>query len=208
MIGKLRGIIDTTSEDAVILDVNGVGYVVYCSANTLRKLPGKGEAATLLIDTRIAEDRFDLMGFVDEVERQWYRELIKINGVSVRIALAVLSVLTPAQLASAIVAQDTAAFKQASGVGTKLATRIVTEMKDKASTIAVSNSNMPEHTGGKPTHSAETSAVSDAVSALVNLGYNRTEAFTVITQIAGQQDLGVGELIRLGLKKLSKELAS
>lgn len=207
MIGKLRGIIDSISEDLVILDVGGVGYVVFCSANTLRKLPGKGEAVSLLIDTRIAEDRFDLLGFAEEEEREWYRELIKINGVSARIALAVLSVLTPLQLATAIAAQDTAAFKQANGVGAKLATRIVTEMKDKAPHIAINTSHLPEHTGQKSTETSS-SVLGDAVSALVNLGYNRTDAYSAITQIASRGEYGVGELIRLGLKHLSKELTS
>lgn len=208
MIGKLRGIVDNTSEDSIIIDVNGVGYVVFCSGNTLRKLPGKGETTSLLIDTRIGEDRFDLLGFLEESERQWYRELVKINGVSARIALAVLSVLTPAQLSNAIMAQDNAAFKQASGVGAKLATRIVTEMKDRAPGLTTESINLPEHSNNIATSAnTESPSIGDAVSALVNLGYNRTDAFTAISKAAAGNELPVGELIRLGLKQLSKELA-
>lgn len=208
MIGKLRGIIDTIHNESIILDVNGVGYVVACSAYTLRRLPGKGEAAVLLIDTKIAEDRFDLYGFLDEAERQWYRELIKINGVSSKTAITILSALTPGQLNTAIAAQDTSALKKANGIGPKLATRIVTELKDKFTGLE-STSPLPT---AAPTAQAETSTgnnvVQDAVSALVNLGYGRSEAFMVVNRILQQSpDTTLSEAIRLSLKALAKETA-
>lgn len=210
MIGKLRGIIDTIQTETIILDVSGVGYLVACSGHTLRKLPGKGEAATLLIDTKIAEDRFDLYGFLEEAERQWYRELIKINGVSAKTAMTILSTLTPSQLNNAIAAQDASALKKANGIGPKLATRIVTELKDKFVELTGSAS-MPNHSGATKTPDTADGTASilpDAVSALVNLGYARSEAFAALQSVLqNKPDVALGDLIRLGLKQLATEHA-
>ncbi len=206
MIGKLRGIIDTINTDNLILDVGGVGYIVFCSAQTLRQLPGKGEAATVLIETKIAEDRFDLYGFATEAERGWFKELMKVNGVSSRISIAVLSVLPPQQLATAIAAQDASAFKPVSGVGPKLAARIITELTGKApvlSTDAFVTTTAPKT--GKAAPAPEDNALNDAISALVNLGYSRSDAFNAIHRIAHEEEsLAVGDLIRKGLKELSQ----
>ena len=207
MIGKLKGRVDTIHNDTLILDVNGVGYLVACSAHTLRRLPETNEVASLLIETKISEDRFDLYGFLEETERAWYRELIKVNGVSSKIALAVLSVLAPGQLSSALAAQDKAAFKQVSGVGPKLAMRLVTELKDKIPTFD-SSAALPSSQNSVPAaeHQGD-QRVSDALSALVNLGYSRSDAYGVVNSaIIEQPDMNVSDLIRHGLKALSREL--
>src|SRR3974390_957123 len=132
MIGKLKGVIDSYGEDSVILDVNGVGYLVHCSARTLQELPRVGEAAALAIETYVREDQIRLFGFMTDVEREWFRLLQTVQGVGAKVALAVLGTLKPADLASAIAMRDKAMVARAPGVGPKVAERIVTELKDKA----------------------------------------------------------------------------
>jgi Holliday junction DNA helicase RuvA len=131
MIGKLKGVIDSYGEDYVIVDVQGVGYQVHCSARTLQSLPAQGEAASLAIETHVREDQIRLFGFTSDLEREWFRLLQTVQGVGVKVALAVLSTLRPAELANAIALRDKAAIARTPGVGTKVAERIVTELKDK-----------------------------------------------------------------------------
>ena len=132
MIGKLRGVIDSYGEDSVILDVNGVGYLVHCSARTLQELPSAGEAATLSIETHVREDQIRLFGFRTDLEREWFRLLQTVQGVGAKVALAVLGTLKPSELASAIAMRDKAMVARTPGVGPKVAERIITELKDKA----------------------------------------------------------------------------
>src|SRR5271167_1689258 len=132
MIGKLKGMIDSYGEDFVVLDVHGVGYLVHCSARTLQALPATGEAATLAIETHVREDQIRLFGFLSNVEREWFKLLQTVQGVGTKVALAVLSTLKPADLASAIAMRDKAMVARTPGVGPKVAERIVTELKDKA----------------------------------------------------------------------------
>ena len=132
MIGKLRGIIDSYGEDAVIVDVNGVGYLVHCSVRTLQELPRAGEAVTLSIETHVREDQIRLFGFTSDIEREWFKLLQTVQGVGTKVALAVLGTLKPADLASAIAMRDKAMVARTPGVGPKVAERIVTELKDKA----------------------------------------------------------------------------
>jgi Holliday junction DNA helicase RuvA len=132
MIGKLKGMIESYAEDSVILDVNGVGYEVFCSGRTLQELPGVGQPATLSIETHVREDQIRLFGFLTEIEREWFRLLQTVQGVGVKVALAVLGTLKPAELASAIAMRDKAMVARTPGVGPKVAERIVTELKDKA----------------------------------------------------------------------------
>src|ERR1700730_12630419 len=132
MIGKLKGIIDSYNEDSVILDVNGVGYLVHCSARTLQELPRAGEAVTLSIETHVREDQIRLFGFTSDVEREWFRLLQTVQGVGTKVALAVLGTLKPADLASAVAMRDKAMIARSPGVGQKVGERIVTELKDKA----------------------------------------------------------------------------
>ncbi len=132
MIGKLRGVVDSSGEDFVILDVNGVGYVVYCSSRTLQRLPRSGEAAALAIETQMREDSIRLFGFSTEAERDWFRLLQSVQGVGAKVALAIQAIFEPSELAAAIALQDKTAIARATGVGPKLAARIVAELKDKA----------------------------------------------------------------------------
>src|SRR5579884_3254393 len=132
MIGRLKGVIDSYGEDSVVLDVNGVGYLVHCSARTLQELPPAGEAAVLSIETHVREDQIKLFGFLSDVEREWFRLLQSVQGVGTKVALSVLGTLKPADLATAIAMRDKAAVARSPGVGPKVAERIVTELKDKA----------------------------------------------------------------------------
>lgn len=201
MIGKLTGVVDSSGEDWAILDVGGVGYLVYCSGRTLGMLPPPGGAASLLIETHVREDHIHLFGFGDAAERDWYRLLNGVQGVGAKMALAILSVLPPADLVQAIAAQDKAALARASGVGPKLAGRIAAELKDKAGGMALGPVALANG-GGK----AVPGVSEDAVSALVNLGYRRAEAFSAVAKAMG--DLGaeapVEALIKAGLKELAQ----
>ena len=202
MIGKLKGHIDSTGEDHVILDVNGVGYVVHCSARTLQHLPRPGEAAALAIETQVREDAIRLYGFTSDAERDWFRLLQTVQGVGAKLALAILGVLTPAELASAIALQDKAMVARAPGVGARLATRLVTELKDKVPAVAVDSALVRlAGDGEKPA----AGPAADAISALVNLGYGRPQAAAAVA--AGLAALGEGAetsaLIRRGLRELA-----
>ena len=189
MIGKLKGIVDSTTEDHVILDVNGVGYLVFASARTLGLLPQSGSAATLLIDTHVREDHIHLYGFATAAEQQWFRTLTTVQGVGVKMAMAILSTLAPDAILTAIAAQDKKALTVVSGVGPKLAERIVTELKSQVVKLGAAGFTMPENAA--PNAAAKTakqnastrSVVEDALSALVHLGYNRSEAFTVVMRM-------------------------
>ena len=204
MIGKLKGLIDSYGEDFVILDVNGVGYVVQCSARTLQKLPRPGEASALAIETQVREDSIRLFGFESENERDWFRLLQSVQGVGAKVALAILSILPPGELAAAIATQDKAMVARAPGVGPKLAARIVAELKDKAPAFGAVDPLVARLSGDTEAENAP-SAVRDAISALVNLGYGRPQAAAAIA--ASVKKLGegaeTGALIRQGLKELA-----
>lgn len=203
MIGRLFGQVDEIGEDWVILNVGGVGYEIHCPARTLAGLPAKGEAVTLSIETHLRQDMIRLYGFADPHEREWFRALQTVQGVGSKVALAVLSVLAPGDLANAVVLNDIVAISRAPGVGAKVAQRIATELKDKATKIG----------GGAFTPSAAASAtgsggaaVADAVSALVNLGYGRPQASAAVAKVMADagEDAGTAELIRHGLKELAR----
>ena len=205
MIGKLKGVIDSYGEDAIILDVNGVGYLVHCSARTLQELPRAGEPATLSIETHVREDQIRLFGFLSDVEREWFRLLQTVQGVGAKSALAVLGTLAPADLANAIALRDKAAVARTPGVGTKVAERIVIELKDKAPAFAAVDPAVV-HLAGAIDEARAPQPVRDAVSALVNLGYGQPQAAAAIAAAArnaGETPETV-QLIRLGLKELSK----
>lgn len=204
MIGKLKGLIDSYGEDFIILDVNGVGYVVQCSTRTLQKLPPIGEAAVLSIETQVREDAIRLFGFTSDTEREWFRLLQTIQGVGAKVALAILSILAPGELADAIATQDKATVARAQGVGAKLAARIVAELKDKAPAFGSIDPNVVKLAGVDEAKSAPR-PVQDAISALVNLGYGRPQAAAAVA--ASVRALGetaeAGALIRRGLKELA-----
>lgn len=205
MIGKLRGVIDSYGDDYVILDVQGVGYHVHCSARTLAALPAAGEAATLSIDTYVREDMIRLYGFASDTEREWFRLLQTVQGVGAKVALAVLGTLPAADLASAIALRDKAAVARTPGVGPKVAERIVSELKDKAPALAGIDPAVAKLSGAVADRNAPR-PLADAVSALVNLGYGQPQAAAAVA--AAARDAGEGAetrtLIRLGLKELSK----
>jgi len=205
MIGKLKGVIDSYGEDHVILDVNGVGYLVHCSARTLQELPPAGQVATLSIETYVREDQIRLFGFMTDVEREWFRLLQTVQGVGAKVALAVLGTLKPADLASAIAMRDKAMVARTPGVGPKVAERIVTELKDKAPAYAEVDAALVRLSGALEDRRAP-QPISDAVSALVNLGYGQPQAAAAVAAAARSAGEGaeVKTLIRLGLKELAK----
>jgi Holliday junction DNA helicase RuvA len=205
MIGKLKGIIDSYGEDFVILDVNGVGYIVHCSARTLQALPAQGEATVLAIETHVREDQIRLFGFLSDIEREWFRLLQTVQGVGTRVALSILSTLKPADLASAIALRDKGMVARAPGVGPKVAERIVTELKDKAPAYADIDPAVIRLSGAIDDKRAP-QPIADAISALVNLGYGQPQAAAAIA--AASREAGEGaetaRLIRIGLKELAK----
>ena len=205
MIGKLKGIIDSYGEDFIVLDVNGVGYLVHCSARTLQELPAPAKAATLSIETHVREDQIRLFGFLTDVEREWFRLLQTVQGVGAKVALSVLSTLKPADLASAIAMRDKAMVARTPGVGPKVAERIVTELKDKAPAYADLDPAVIRLSGAVEDRRAP-QPVADAVSALVNLGYGQPQAAAAIAAAARSAGEGAetARLIRLGLKELAK----
>ena len=204
MIGKLKGIIDSYGEDFIVLDVNGVGYLVQCSARTLQELPGVAQPATLSIETHVREDQIRLFGFLTDVEREWFRLLQTVQGVGAKVALSVLGTLKPADLASAIAMRDKATVARAPGVGPKVAERIVTELKDKAPAYAAVDPAVIRLSGAVEDRRAPQPIV-DAVSALINLGYARAEAFGAVANVMRLMgdDLPLGDIIRESLKELS-----
>lgn len=199
MIAKLTGVIDSKGADAAIVDVGGVGYQVFCSARSLNRLPAAGGAISLFIETHVREDHIHLYGFIDAAEREWFRLLTTVQGVGAKLALAILGVLSSGDLTQAILVQDKASLTRASGVGPKLAARIVAELKDKVGGIALG----PVAAVAGATE--PTGPVADAVSALVNLGYRRTEAFGAVAQAAKRlgPNAALDVLIKAGLKELS-----
>jgi Holliday junction DNA helicase RuvA len=205
MIGKLKGVIDSYGEDFVILDVQGVGYVVFCSSRTLQNLPRPGEASVLAIETQVREDAIRLFGFRTDAERDWFRILQTVQGVGAKVALAILSTLDAGSLASAIAMQDRATVARAPGVGPKLAARIVAELKDKAPAFGAVDPNVVRLSDAVADRRAP-SNVSDAVSALVNLGYAPPQASAAVAAAlkgAGEK-AEVGVLVRQALRELAR----
>ena len=203
MIGKLTGRIDSIDGNRLIVDVQGVGYVVACSAHTLRQVGGEDSAAALLIETQVREDAINLFGFADGIERDWFRLLTTVQGVGAKSALAILGALSPERLAQAIAAQDKSALTQAEGVGPKLALRLVTELKDKVAAFGPPAAIVGKGLASSALPQGETS---DAVSALINLGYRRLEAFAAVSAAAQKmgREAKLDALIRAGLAELSK----
>ncbi len=202
MIAKLKGLVDSIGESQVVLDVGGVGYLVFCPLPTIADLPAPGGAATLLIDTHVREDHIHLYGFSDSLERDWFRLLQTVQGVGARVALGIMSALGPAQLAQAIAAQDKAPLTKANGVGGKVAARIVAELRDKVPALV---EVLPAAGTGSGTRSGLLGpAAEDAISALVNLGYGRADAFGAVSVAAQRQGEGarVEALIRSSLREL------
>ena len=202
MIAKLSGILDSVDDDWVVVDVGGVGYLVFCSARTLAQLPACGEAVSFVIETHIREDHIHLYGFLDKAEREWFKLLTTVQGVGAKVGLGIQSVMGPKELTEAILARDKGMVTRAPGVGPKLASRLLTELQDKVSGIA---SIEPTMAGAMPANDPDRAATEDAVSALVNLGYRRGDAFGAVTSALRDlgDDAGIEHLIRAGLKELT-----
>jgi Holliday junction DNA helicase RuvA len=208
MIAKLKGLIDSVGDDWVVVDCGGVGYLVSCSSRSLSRLHA-GTAASLFVETHVREDAIQLYGFLETGERDWFRLLTTVQGVGAKVALAILSVASPEQVMQIIAAGDKTGLTKASGVGPKLALRILTELKDKAGRISLGA--FAPATGG--TAAAQPLPVAagrmeDAVSALVNLGYKRLEAFQAVGETARDlpEEADASTLIRAALKRLGKDL--
>lgn len=208
MIGQLTGLlIDQNDRDRCLIDVNGVGYVVYVSSRTLSKLPRPPEIARVLIETIVREDAILLYGFADGKEQEWFRLLTTVQGVGVRMALAIQSVLTPDELTSAIMTADKASLMRASGVGARLATRILTELNGKvASGSDVINSIT---ISGQTTENNETNIVADVLLALEGLGFRRVESQPIVGRVIKglkekNQPLQLDHIIREALRELAR----
>jgi Holliday junction DNA helicase RuvA len=203
MIGKLTGKVDYVGADHVIVDVGGVGYLVHCASSTLSRLAA-GTAASLFIETKVSEEAIRLYGFLTADEREWFRLLQTVQGVGARVALSVLAALKLNEIERAVVLGDKAAVGRAQGVGPKLATRIVTELKDKAPALAMQRSaEGGAHIAGLQ---APRPAESDAIAALVKLGYSQIAAGEAVAR-AGQSlgdSAALDVLIRESLRRLAR----
>lgn len=219
MINRLKGTVDSIHDDYLVLDVNGVGYGVFCSVKTLSALP-VGTAVALDIVTQVREDHIHLFGFMTATERQWFNTLTAVQGVGAKVALAIMGALSPTELTTAIASQDKTAICRANGVGPKLGLRICTELKDKVAkmTFATPDSTTPPTGTGDtaenptanpttndtpPTNTMDNPILDDAVSALVNLGYGRSDAFTAVAESAKTMDtITLDTLITTALTRL------
>ena len=203
MIGKLTGIIDEIGDDFALVDVGGVGYVVHCAARVLANLPAAGQRATLFVETQMREDAIKLFGFNSSEEREWFRLLQSVQGVGAKVALSLLSTLTISDLGKAIAFEDKAHVGRAPGVGPKLAARIVAELKDKALTISA-QMQVTKGDGSVVSIARPAGAASEAVSALVNLGYSQMQASQAVASVVARDgELPLPVLIRESLRALS-----
>lgn len=205
MIARLKGIVDEIGDDWVVIDVNGVGYLVFASGRTLGNLV-VGEATMVFIETNVREDHIHLYGFADALDRDWFKLLTTVQGVGAKVGLALQGVLSSDEVSRAIMSGDKTAITRAPGVGPKLASRIISELKDKVGTLALGQALHAE-VGARTSGGAAgaSSDISDAVSALVNLGYSPSQALGVVSEASGElgEAATVGALIKAGLTKLA-----
>jgi holliday junction DNA helicase RuvA len=201
MIAQLTGLVDALEDGRCVIDVAGVGYLVHASSRTLAALPRPPELAKLLVETHVREDAIQLFGFTDTAERDWFRLLTTVQGVGPRVALSILSALSPRDLIGAIAARDQASLTRAPGVGARLAARLLTELKDKVGA-------MPSSTGATPSvqPSPPGGAAGDALSALINLGYRRPEVQATVARV--MERLGDSAALDSIIRDSLKELAS
>ena len=205
MISKLKGLIDEYGDHHVVIDVNGVGYILSCSGRTLSALPQVGEAATIFVETTVIQEQIRLYGFASALEREWFRLLMTVQGVGAKVALSILSSASVSDLSSAIAMQDKAMVARAPGVGPKVAGRIVSELRDKAPGFIEGDVAAFAQVSGAVAAGAP-SASRDAVSALVNLGYGQAQAGAAVATAFKEAgaEAGTETLIRLALKALSR----
>jgi Holliday junction DNA helicase RuvA len=222
MIGKLTGRIEYRTEDHVLIDVRGVGYIVYCSDRTLAALPGNGEVASLYTEMLVREDLMQLFGFTTLLEKEWHRLLISVQGIGAKASMAILGTLGAEGVGRAITLGDIAAIKAAKGIGPKTAQRVVHELKDKAPGVMALGGTLAQAAGDAPIEVIDPEPVtaapapkpaaqpssaasqSDALSALSNLGYGPSEAATAVAQAAQDDpEADTSALIRAALKLLA-----
>jgi len=198
MIALLTGRVDALEDGRCVVDVGGVGYLVHASTRTLAALPSAPAQARLLIETQVREDAITLYGFTDPAERDWFRLLLTVQGVGAKVALSLLSAVSPRDLVGAIAAGDKATLMQATGVGAKLAIRLLSELREKAGA-------MPTGTGVVFMPAAG-GVEADALSALANLGYRRPEAHPVVARVMDRlgEQAPLGQVIRESLQELAK----
>ena len=200
MIAKLTGVLDSIGDDNAIIDVGGVGYLVFCSKRTLGTFGRAGDPISVLIETHVREDHIHLYGFADRVENDWFCLLTTVQGVGAKVALAILGTLTPDELSNSMIAEDKVILTRAPGVGPRLAVRILAELREKAAELSII-----KHVELDTKSDEEAAVVSDAISVLVNLGYGRSAAFKAVSNAV--QTLGesasVEILVKAGLKELS-----
>jgi Holliday junction DNA helicase RuvA len=190
MIGKLSGIVDSIADDTVILDVGGVGYLVQCPTSTLSRL-AVGAHAALMIEMKVSDDAIKLYGFASAEEREWFRLLQTVQNVGGRVALSVLSTLSPRELERALALSDKATLGRAPGVGPKLALRIATELKDKVASL-MAGGLMQRGEGGLHIVASPRGPAAEAVTALVKLGYSETQAAEAVARAAHDLDIKEG----------------
>ena len=220
MIGRLRGRVDYKAQDHFLLDVSGVGYLIFCSERTLSEIPGNGEFTTIYTDLLVREDLLQIFGFLSQVEKEWYRLLMSVQGVGAKASLAILSALGEDGVSRAIALGDWTSVKSAKGIGPKTAQRVVNELKDKAAHVMslvphkvgnqeekVSDADIIERIDDNPSINlaiSNNSVQADALSALQNLGSTPSDAAAAVAKILNQSsDLSTEELIRSSLKMLS-----
>jgi holliday junction DNA helicase RuvA len=206
MIGKLTGKLDSIHEGGCILDVNGVGYLIACSARTLSALPPPPATGSVLVETVVREDAITLYAFAEAGERDWFRLLTGIQGVGPKVALALLSALSPGDLAAAIMTGDKGSLTRANGVGAKLAQRLVAELRDRIGNMPTGPGFVP-FTGAAGAAPLPTGGIeADAVSALLNLGWKRPEAAGAVARVIARlgEEAPLGTVIRDSLKELGR----
>ncbi|MGD9472840.1 MAG: Holliday junction branch migration protein RuvA [Novosphingobium sp.] len=199
MIAKLKGLLDETGADWAVIDVSGVGYLVHCSARTLAALGERGEGVTVFTELQVSENDMRLLGFASGAEREWFRLLTGVQGVGSKMALAVLSALSTDDLRAACAGGDVTMVTRANGVGTKIASRIVNELKEKAGGMP---GGAGAAVGGVVIHPAG-GASADAVSALENLGFKPGIAAAAVAHAQAElgEDAALGDLVRVALKR-------
>ncbi len=203
MIGKLKGTIESTSDDSLLLDVGGVCYLVFLSSRSLQQLPAVGEAIAVFIETHVREDHIHLYGFLSESDKRWFNLLCTVQGVGAKMAQVILSSFTPIELVQAIHARDSKMLTRASGVGPKLGERLVTELKNKVDSIPTGDITISTAPAIEGAHANATTE--EAMSALANLGYGRSEAYSVVMGLQQEQPkIRLEELIRISLQRLSR----
>lgn len=210
MIGKLRGKIDLIAEDKLILDINGVGYNVYASSKTLNILSEKfNQEISLIIETIVREDHIHLYGFISAIERSWFNELCKVKGVGSKVALKILGSLAIEDIILAINSADKSLFSKTPGIGPKLALRIVSELKDSVHKISgelILSGKTKSETTEKNSLSLDNQILTDAISALENLGYKRADVYSIASKkLNSNPQMTLETLITLSLREISKK---